>query len=55
MSAATYDEVTAELPQLQKAKVQGVFVDVPTYDYELPTVMENFKTFVEKAKEYDVK
>ncbi|XP_026725767.1 neutral and basic amino acid transport protein rBAT isoform X2 [Trichoplusia ni] len=50
-------DVTPELPLLQSFKVQGIFIDVPTYDIldDPPTVKENFQAFVKKAKEFGIK
>lgn len=55
MGDATYEDIEVELPKMQSFLVQGIFVDVPTYDYETPSVMERFKKFAAKAKEYGVK
>ncbi|CAB3248652.1 unnamed protein product [Arctia plantaginis] len=55
MGDATYDDIEVELPKMQSFLVQGIFVDVPTYEYEKPTVMESFKKFAAKAKEYGIK
>lgn len=51
----TYDEIVPMLPQLQTSKIQGIFIDVPTYEYGTPSVIDKFKSFVEKAKEYGIK
>lgn len=53
MADASYSEIEADLPLLQSAKVQGIFVDVPTYDTDEPLLA--FHTLVQKAKEYGIK
>ncbi|XP_075983267.1 CD98 heavy chain isoform X2 [Anticarsia gemmatalis] len=55
MGEATYDEITPQLPQMQSSKVQGIFVDVPTYEAETPNAVQQFKDFVAKAKDVGIK
>ncbi|KAJ8713826.1 hypothetical protein PYW08_007446 [Mythimna loreyi] len=51
-----YAAAEASLPVLKSFKVQGVFIDVPTYDIDpSPTAKQSFEAFVKKAKEYGLK
>lgn len=51
-----YADVEGSLPLLQSYKVQGLFIDVPTYDIDAsPTAKQSFEAFVKKAKEFGLK
>ncbi|KAJ8724134.1 hypothetical protein PYW07_008114 [Mythimna separata] len=56
MEDSDYAAVESSLPLLQSFKVQGVFIDVPTYDIDSsPTAKQSFEAFVSKAKEFGLK
>lgn len=57
MEESPYAEVEDDLQLLEHFKVQGVFVDVPTYDIldENPSALDTFKRFVSMAKSRGIK
>ncbi|KAF9796363.1 hypothetical protein SFRURICE_001936 [Spodoptera frugiperda] len=57
MEESPYAEVEDDLQLLEHFKVQGVFVDVPTYDIldENPSALDSFKRFVSMAKSRGIK
>ncbi|KAF9413453.1 hypothetical protein HW555_008345 [Spodoptera exigua] len=57
MEESPYAEIEDDLQLLEHFKVQGVFVDVPTYEIidENPSVLESFKRFVSMAKSHGIK
>ena len=56
MEDVDYAVAQDSLPLMKSFKVQGVFIDVPTYDIDSePTAKQSFEDFVKKAKEYGIK
>ncbi|KOB78875.1 putative CD98hc amino acid transporter protein [Operophtera brumata] len=56
IKAPNSGDLERDLPLLQSSRVQGVFIEVPTYDaLDTPDVLDRFKAFVDKAKEYSIK
>lgn len=50
------EKLEAELPALKQAKVEGIFVDAPTYEVlEKQELMEPYKSLLTKAKEHGIK
>lgn len=51
----TYPELEEQFPTMKSSLVQGVFVEAPAYEPADSDVVEKFKAFAAKAKEFGIK
>ncbi|KAJ0173809.1 hypothetical protein K1T71_010958 [Dendrolimus kikuchii] len=51
-----YEHLASELPNLQKLKAGGIFIDAPTYELlDEPSKLEKYKEFFAKAQDLGIK